>query len=59
MILNELGIAKEIVNTVFILIIAALAIAFAVSFGVGGRNFAEKVLKKLENTCGLEHEEKK
>ncbi len=59
MILNELGIAKEIVNTVFILIIAVLAIAFAVSFGVGGRNFAEKVLKKLENTCGLEHEEKK
>ena len=59
MILNELGIAKEIVNTVFILIIAALAVSFAVSFGVGGRNFAEKVLKKLENICGLEHEEKK
>ncbi len=59
MVLSELGIAKEIVNTAFILIIAALAVAFAVSFGVGGRDFAGKILKKLSETCGLEHEEKK
>ena len=58
MVLNELGIAKEIVNTVFILIIAALAISFAISFGIGGRTFAEKVLKKLSDTCGLEREGK-
>lgn len=54
MALSELGIAKEIVNTAFILIIAALAAAFAISFGVGGRAFAAKVLKKLSNTCGLD-----
>ena len=59
MVLSELGIAKEIVNTAFILIIAALAIAFAISFGIGGRGFAEKALKKLSETCGLEHGEKK
>lgn len=59
MVLSELGIAKEIVNTAFILIIAALAIAFAISFGIGGRDFAEKILKKFYDTCGLEHEEKK
>lgn len=59
MVLNELGIAKEIVNTAFILIIAALAVAFAISFGIGGRDFAGKILKKLYDTCGLEHEEKK
>lgn len=58
MVLNELGIAKEIVNTAFILIIAALAISFAISFGIGGRTFAEKVLKKLSDTCGLEREGK-
>lgn len=59
MVLSELGIAKEIVNTAFILIIAALATAFAISFGIGGRGFAEKALKKLSETCGLEHGEKK
>lgn len=56
MVLNELGIAKEIVNTAFILIIAALATAFAVSFGIGGRDFAKNVLKKLEDTCNINHE---
>lgn len=59
MVLSELGIAKEIVNTAFILIIAALAVAFAISFGIGGRGFAEKAMEKLSETCGLEHEEKK
>lgn len=49
MVLNELGIASEIVNTAFILIIAALAIAFAIAFGVGGKDFAAKALKKLED----------
>lgn len=58
MVLSELGIAKEIVNTAFILIIAAFTTAFAISFGIGGRDFAGKVLKKLENTCGLDHDEK-
>lgn len=59
MVLSELGIAKEIVNTAFVLIIAALAAAFAISFGIGGRDFAGKILTKLSDTCGLEHEEKK
>lgn len=58
MILSELGIAKEIVNTAFLLILAALAAAFAISFGIGGRDFAGKVLKKLSDACGIEHEEK-
>lgn len=48
MVLSELGIAKEIVNTVFIVIVAAVAVAFAISFGVGGREFAGRSLKKLE-----------
>ena len=59
MVLNELGIAKEIVNTAFILIVAALATAFAISFGIGGRDFAGKALKHLGEACGMENDQKK
>lgn len=59
MVLNELGIAKEIVNTAFILIVAALATAFAISFGVGGRDFARKAMNRLGEACGMENDEKK
>lgn len=50
MILSELGIAQELVNTAFILIVAALAAAFALSFGIGGREFAGRMLEKLEDS---------
>ena len=46
--LSQLGVATAIVETTFILIIAALCVAFAIAFGVGGRNFASKTLDKLE-----------
>lgn len=46
--LSQLNIAPEIVNYTFIMIIAALCIAFAVAFGIGGRFFAQDVMKKLE-----------
>lgn len=59
MVFNELGIASEIVNTAFILIIAALAVAFAIAFGVGGREFAGRTLKKLEDKCSAEQKESK
>jgi len=49
MVLSELGIAAELVNAAFILIVAAAAVAFAVSFGIGGRDFAGRTLKKLED----------
>ena len=47
--LNQLGIASVIVNSAFILILAALAVAFAVAFGIGGRDFAAKTLEKLSD----------
>lgn len=50
MVLSELGIAEEIVNTAFILILASIATAFAISFGIGGRDFAGRALKKLEES---------
>lgn len=49
MVLSQLGIAAELVNSAFKLIVAALAIAFAIAFGVGGREFASHTLKKLED----------
>lgn len=48
MTLSQLGLAKSIVNTAFIIILAGLAIAFAISFGLGGREFASRRLLKLE-----------
>ena len=46
--LSQLGVATTIVETTFILIVAALGVAFAIAFGVGGRNFASNALDKLE-----------
>lgn len=48
MILSELGIAQELVNTAFILCAGALSVAFALAFGIGGRTFAGHMLEKLE-----------
>ncbi len=48
MILSQLGIATAIVNDAFILLVAAVAVAFAIAFGIGGKEFAAKTLKKLE-----------
>lgn len=47
MVLNQLGIASTIVNYAFIIILTAIGVAFAISFGVGGRNFAARMLDKL------------
>lgn len=59
MILNELGIAPEIVNAAFVLIVAALAVAFAISFGIGGREFAGRTLKRFEEKRDANREEEK
>lgn len=48
MILSQLNIATVIVNTSFIIILSAVAVAFAISFGIGGKEFAQDVLKKLQ-----------
>ena len=36
------------VEKTFVLLIAAVCVAFAVAFGIGGRNFAANMLAKLE-----------
>lgn len=49
MILSELGIASMIVNEAFQMIVTAVAVAFAIAFGIGGKEFAARALKKLED----------
>lgn len=56
MVLSQLGIAAEIVNTAFKLLLAALAVAFAIAFGVGGKEFASNTLKKLEDNVDKKDE---
>lgn len=47
-ILSQLGIASKLVNAAFIIMISAVAVAFAISFGIGGRSFAANMLHVLE-----------
>jgi hypothetical protein len=48
MTLDQLNFAASIVNLAFLFIIAGLSIAFAISFGVGGREFAKRQLERFE-----------
>lgn len=49
MALQQLGIAPTIVNTLFGVVVVALALAFALAFGIGGRDFAKKKLEEIDN----------
>ncbi|WP_214691367.1 MULTISPECIES: mechanosensitive ion channel [unclassified Exiguobacterium] len=48
MAISQLGIAPMIVNTAFLLILGAVALAFGLAFGLGGRETAARYLKKAE-----------
>lgn len=50
MALTQLGIGKNIVEWLFIAIISAAAVAFAIAFGVGGRDWAAKKLEDVEKS---------
>lgn len=49
MVLDQLRFASTIVNTAFMFIIGGLSVAFALAFGLGGRDFASKQLEKLDD----------
>jgi hypothetical protein len=42
---NQVGIAATVVNTLFIGVVAALALAFGLAFGLGGRDVASEFLR--------------
>ncbi|WP_404405850.1 mechanosensitive ion channel [Jeotgalibacillus malaysiensis] len=48
MALDQLGVADTIVNSAFILILGAVALAFGLAFGLGGRDNASRYLDKIE-----------
>lgn len=43
---NQLGIATELVNTLFMAIVGALAVALGLAFGLGGRDTAGEIVQK-------------
>lgn len=46
MILSQLGIAPKIVDTLFLALAVGFAAAMAIAFGVGGRDWAKRILEK-------------
>ncbi|MDR2649267.1 MAG: mechanosensitive ion channel [Clostridiales bacterium] len=48
-VLNQLGFAMAIVNIVFLIVIGAIALASAIAFGIGGRDFAARLLARAED----------
>lgn len=48
MALSQLGIAANIVNILFIAVVGAVAIAVAIAFGIGGKDFAKHTLNKID-----------
>ncbi|MFA5777722.1 MAG: hypothetical protein WC906_04750, partial [Parcubacteria group bacterium] len=45
--LIQLGIATSLVNTIFMGLIAAISLAFGLAFGIGGKEEAGLILKKI------------
>lgn len=43
---NQLGIATELVNTLFMAVVGALALGLGLAFGLGGRETAAEILRK-------------
>jgi hypothetical protein len=45
MALRQMGLANEIITIAFGLLLGAIAVAFAIAFGIGGRELAAEALK--------------
>lgn len=48
MAISQLGISKAIINTLFMWLCIAVAAAFAIAFGIGGRDWAKQKLEEME-----------
>lgn len=49
MILSQLELAQNIVTIAFVVTLGAIAVAFALAFGLGGKDFAKKTLDKVDD----------
>jgi hypothetical protein len=52
MALAEMGLARDIVNLAFGLLLGSLAVAGALAFGLGGRQTAARILERWEQSHG-------
>lgn len=50
MALDQLGIARSIISSAFILTLGGVALAFGLAFGLGGREHASRYLSKMEDS---------
>ena len=50
--LRFMGLADDIINLAFGLILGAIAVAFALAFGLGGRDAAAAMVRRLSGTAG-------
>ncbi len=57
--LKAMGIADSIVNLAFGLTLGAVAVAFALSFGLGGQEAAARFLRKMQDRMDRERDEAK
>jgi hypothetical protein len=55
--LQQLGIAVALINTIFTGVVAALAIALGLAFGLGGKDEASSILAKLREDLTHNHKE--
>ena len=55
MTLEQIKFASTIVNIAFLLVLGGLSVAFALAFGLGGRDFANRQLKKFEEKAEKEN----
>lgn len=46
--LYQLGVAPALINAAFIIVLGAVGVAFAIAFGMGGREFAAHTMKRVE-----------
>ena len=57
MTLEQIKFASTIVNIAFLLVLGGLSVAFALAFGIGGRDFAKRQLERVEKK--IEEEDNK
>jgi hypothetical protein len=46
--LYQLGVAPAMINAAFVIMLGAIGVAFAIAFGIGGRDFAAHTMAKFE-----------
>jgi len=49
MVLDQIGIGGAIVNTLVTSVLGGLSIAAAIAFGLGGKDWAAKMINKVSN----------